>query len=323
MIKKRFASALAALILTAAAALGAPQETIRSVALQEVLSLGTLDDAALVQWTGVAVGDSGEIYVLDALDYALKKFDAAGRLLKKAGRQGSGPGEFLAPRVLALCAGRLYVLDQARLGILVFDTDLRFKTALPFPHLLSMIAPAGPGRLAVSGLSPVGQPARISILDGDGRLQSGFPFLDKVDFYLADSIAAAADAEGNFYLAYFFQDRLEKRSADGKLLWRWSMAGPAAQEMDKINGGGRDYMIPRKTFYKSAALDRRGHLLVLCGGQTKHPSRDVFVFDPAGVRKAAFVLPEPSHGIYVDDRGFLYARANEGLTVKKYRIVYR
>ena len=35
------------------------------------------------------------------------------------------------------------------------------------------------------------------------------------------------------------------------------------------------------------------------------------------------MLPEPSHGIYVDEGGFLYARANEGLTVKKYRIVYR
>jgi hypothetical protein len=323
MIKTRSALALAALILTAAAVRGAAQETIRSVTLEEVLSLGTLDDAAILQWTGVAAGPSGEIYVLDAMDYALKKFDASGRFLKKSGRQGAGPGEFLAPRVLAYSAGRLYVLDQSRLGILVFDAELRYKTALPFPSMLSMITEAGPGRLAVSGLSPVGQPARISILDGEGRLLGGFPFLDKVDFYLADSIAAAADAEGNFYLAFFFQDRLEKRAPDGKLLWRWSMGGPAAQEMDKIGAGGNEYLIPRKTFYKSAALDRRGHLLVLCGGQTKHPSRDVFVFDPAGVRKAVFMLPEPSHGIYVDEGGFLYARANEGLTVKKYRIVYR
>jgi hypothetical protein len=310
MIKTRIAVAFAGLILAAGAARGAPGEVIRSVALEEVLSLGTLEDGALVQWTGICVDASGQIFILDALDYTLKKFDARGRLLKKAGRQGPGPGEFLAPRVLALSGGRIYALDQSRPGILVFDSDLRYRNTLPVPRPLSMITAIGPGRLAVSGLSPVGQPARISILD-------------TVGFYLADSISAAADGAGGLYLAYFFQDRLEKRDANGKLVWTWSLAGPAAVEMDKLGAGGREYLIPRKTFYKSAALDRKGHLLVLCGGQTKHPSRDVYVFDSAGVRQAVFVLPEPSHCIYVDDGGFLYARANEGLTVKKYRIIYR
>ncbi len=322
MIKARIALALAGLILTAGARPGRHPAVIRSIALEEVLSLGTLDDGALVQWTGIAASASGEIYVLDALDYALKKFDAAGHLLKKAGRQGPGPGEFLAPRVLVLSADRVYVLDQSRLGILVFDTDLRYKNTLPVPRLLSMMTEIGPGRLAVSGLTPVGQSARISILDAEGRLLSVFPFLDKVDFYLADSISAAADGEGGIYLAYFFQDRIEKRRPNGTLVWSWNLAGPSAADMDKIDAGGREILIPRKTYYKSAALDRRGHLLVLCGGQTKHPSRDVYVFDPAGVRQGAFVLPEPSHCIYVDDNGFLYARANEGLTVKKYRIIY-
>ncbi len=322
MIKARIVLALAGLILISAAARGATPDVIRSIALEEVLSLGTLDDGALVQWTGIAADVSGAIYVLDALDYALKKFDAAGRLLKKAGRQGPGPGEFLAPRILALSAGRIYVLDQSRLGILVFDFDLRYKNTIPFPRLLSMITAVGPGRLAVSGLTPVGQTARISMLDAEGRVLTEFPFLDKVDFYLADSISVAAGA-GELYLAYFFQDRLEKREVNGRLVWSWSLAGPSAVETEKIGAGGRELLIPRKTFYKSAALDRQGHLLVLCGGQTKHPSRDVYVFDPAGVRQAVFVLPEPSHGIYVDDSGFLYARANEGLTVKKYRIIYR
>ncbi|MGD0783908.1 MAG: 6-bladed beta-propeller, partial [Candidatus Aminicenantales bacterium] len=311
------------LILISGAARSAPPEEIRRVALEEVLSLGTLDDGALVQWTGIAADASGAIYVLDALDYALKKFDAAGRLLKKAGRQGQGPGEFLAPRVLALTAGRIYVLDQSRLGILVFDSELRYKKTIPFPRLLSMITTVGPGRLAVSGLTPLGQAARISLLDAEGRVLSEFSFLDKVDFFLADSISVAATGGGGLYLAYFFQDRVEKREANGKLVWSWSLAGPSAVETEKIGAGGRELLIPRKTFYKSAAVDRQGHLLVLCGGQTRHPSQDVYVFDSAGVRQAVFVLPEPSHGIYVDDSGFLYARANEGLTVKKYRVLYR
>ena len=86
--------------ISAAEQIGSIVAVIRSIALEEVLSLGTLDDGALVQWTGIAASASGEIYVLDALDYALKKFDAAGRLLKKTGRQGPGPLEL--PALLAI-----------------------------------------------------------------------------------------------------------------------------------------------------------------------------------------------------------------------------
>ncbi|MGB6866412.1 MAG: 6-bladed beta-propeller, partial [Candidatus Aminicenantaceae bacterium] len=67
------------------------------VTLEEVLSVGSLDDDTLFQWVGVTVDSYGQIYVTDAMDYSLKKFDADGKLLQKAGGKGQGPGEFLAP----------------------------------------------------------------------------------------------------------------------------------------------------------------------------------------------------------------------------------
>ena len=66
--------------------------------------------------------DSGEIYVLDSLDYALKKFDARGRLMEKGRRQGQGPGEFLSPRILILRRGRLYGASTNR------DPESSFST---------------------------------------------------------------------------------------------------------------------------------------------------------------------------------------------------
>jgi 6-bladed beta-propeller len=323
MIKAKIAGLLAGLIVLAWPGRGSVPEVIRSVALEEVLSVGTLDDGALVQWTGIAADPSGRIYVLDMLDYALKKFDSRGRLLLKTGRQGQGPGEFSAPRALALNGDRIYALDQSRPGLLVFDTELRYQGTIAAARPLSMIASVSPGRLAVAGITLVGQPARIFLIDREGRVLSEFNYLDKVEFYLADSINMAADADGNLYLAYGYQDRIEKRDGRGRILWTWSLSGSAAVETDTYRAGGREFLIPKKLFYKDAALDRQGHLLVLCGGQTRHPSRDVYVFGLSGTRLAMFTLPEPSHCLFVDDNGFLYARANEGLTVKKYRIVYR
>jgi hypothetical protein len=325
MRKARMVGALlmsAVLAWAAGGAGGSGAERILSVALEEVLSIGTLDDGALVQWTGIAADRSGGIYVLDSLDYAIKKFDSRGRLIQKAGRKGQGPGEFISPRALALSGDHLLVLDQSRAGLLIFGTDLRYQGAIPAAQPWTMIVPLASGRMAVAGLSNIGQPARISTIDSTGRILSGFSFLEKVRFYLADSITAAADADGNLFIAYFYQDRIEKRDPRGAVLWNWSLAGSETTSTQTLKLSDREIQLPSKTFYKDVALDRQGHVLVLCGGQTKHPSRDVYVFDPAGTRQAMFTLPEASHCVYVDDRGFLYVRANEGLTVKKYRLVY-
>jgi 6-bladed beta-propeller protein len=47
--------------------------------------------------TGIDVGPDGAIYVLDGGDRMVKVYDAAGRFLRRVGRDGSGPGEFREP----------------------------------------------------------------------------------------------------------------------------------------------------------------------------------------------------------------------------------
>ena len=99
---------------------------LRKVSLEEVLSIGELDDDTLFQWAGVAVGSRGNIYVTDAMDYSLKKFDPQGNFIKKAGRKGQGPGEFLAPRLLDCSENYIYATDQNFRGLKVFDRELNF-----------------------------------------------------------------------------------------------------------------------------------------------------------------------------------------------------
>ena len=43
------------------------------VELEEVLSIGSIDDDAIFMWSGVAADDDGNIYVTDMMDYSLKK----------------------------------------------------------------------------------------------------------------------------------------------------------------------------------------------------------------------------------------------------------
>lgn len=287
--------------------------------LEEVLAVGGAEDSSLLQWTGVAADSDGSIYVLDALDCALKKFDESGRLVRRTGRKGQGPGEFQFPFLLALSGGRLYAADQRRLGIQVFDRDLLFLRTIAAGSFVSSLAAAGGGRVAYKPFATPGEPALWRILDEEGSVLAETVFMPKVDVFLGDSITLAFDGKGNVYTAYLFRDRLEKRGPRGKLLWRRSPRGGAALVAEEIQG----LKVASSLFWMDVALDPQGRVYVLAGGKTRNPGRDVLVYDPDGTELASFVLPQPSHCLHIDARGFLYVRADEGVTLKKYRLRFR
>jgi hypothetical protein len=309
------------IVLLALAALGpafAGAGPVGKVSLEEVLAIGGLRDAALLQWTGVSADAAGNIYVLDALDFSLKKFGPDGRLLKKAGRKGQGPGEFMAPRLLAGSGSRLYATDQNVFGIYEFDSELRFIRKIPCPALVLALRALADGNLAAAVVG-MPSPAKLLVMDGQGRLLSEFPLAESRDTgLLMDSASFALDRQGQFYIAYLFRDRVEKRTRDGQPLWGKSFLGQKTAATTNV----QNLLLPKETCFKDVAVDAFGHVFVLGGKLSKNPSRDVYVLDANGALLTTFTLPEPSHCLYIDGRNYLYARADEGLTLKKYRIFY-
>lgn len=307
----------AALVLGPAYAAGGG-DAVRKVGLEEVLSIGGLDDQALFQWTGVATDGAGNIYVLDAMDFSLKKFGPDGRLLKKAGRKGQGPGEFMAPRLLACSGERLYATDQNVFGVYVFDRELRFLGKIPCPSLILALAALGDGRLAVAVMG-MASPGKVLVLDADGRVLSEFiPAEGPGKGILMDSMSFAQDKDGQFYVAYLFRDSVEKWTREGNRLWSKAFLGQKKIATTEV----QSLVLPSETCFKDVALDAFGHVFVLGGKLSKHPSRDVYVLDKYGALLATFTLPEPSHCLHIDGRNYLYARANDGITLKKYKILY-
>jgi hypothetical protein len=70
------------------------------VRLERLLSLGgdfAGRDVAFQDVADIAAAPSGEMYVLDAGDKSVRVFNAAGRLVRRFGREGGGPGEFNLP----------------------------------------------------------------------------------------------------------------------------------------------------------------------------------------------------------------------------------
>jgi hypothetical protein len=293
----------------------AVENTSPKVTLEEVLSVGCLDDDVLFQWVGVAVDSSGQIYVTDAMDYSLKKFDADGKLLQKAGRKGQGPGEFLAPRLLARSYDHLFVTDQSIPGIQVFDHDLKFVRRIPIKIPIGDIHVLSDDRVAVVALL-LNQPGSIHVYNREGKILRQIHYTEGKKSSMMDWVEIGFDREDNLYVLYNFQDRIDKFDADGGRLWSRSLLDLKKIKTKKVGF----WVVPDKIIFKDLVFDSEERLYILGGGHSENPSRDVYVLNPDGAHLTTFTLPETSHCIYIDAQNNLYSRANEGITLKKYRI---
>src|SRR3972149_7176686 len=78
---------------------------------------------------GLAANAQGEVYVVDAGQHRLLKFDKEGRFLTQWGRYGSGPGQFWTPLGVEVDReGAVYVADSGNHRIQKFTPDGTFIT---------------------------------------------------------------------------------------------------------------------------------------------------------------------------------------------------
>lgn len=288
------------------------------IQLEQLLTLGSLEDDLFFQWIGVNVDLSGDIYVTDSLDYSLKKISSDGNLLKKKGGRGQGPGEFMAPRLLDASENYLYVTDHLVSGIQVFDKDLQFVRRIPIQVPISDFCVLRDDEIAVAPLV-INSPPQICFYNAAGRIERVMTFGQQSADLIMDQFSFIIDDHKNVYIAYTFQDKIEKFDISGSRIWSMELLGIKKVKKEKISG----YVLPTKIIYKDLDIDSRGNIYILGGSFSANPSRDVYVLNPEGIQLATLTLPDTSHCIYIDDKDFLYSRANAGVTLKKYRIRYR
>jgi sugar lactone lactonase YvrE len=184
----------------------------------------------------IARDDQGNIYILDGGNHRIQKFDAEGNFLATIGNRGQGPGEFYLPLSLDIDSkGYLYVSDPQNQRVQILKPDgTEFKT-LSFHE-----TPAGTTRLLSSGRMVMGKggivfsfgpggetqkPKKLmKLLDSDGSIQIEFgePVTYKDNFVnrQGNNYSLAVDGNDNIYVSFEYQNRIEKYSPQGELLWK-------------------------------------------------------------------------------------------------------
>jgi hypothetical protein len=184
-----------------------PRDPARLV-LTEVLRLGSElgDDDAFGRVMDVELGPTGRIYVADDLGWNVAVFDRSGRLVRRVGRRGRGPGEFERPWHLAVDRhDSLFVWDGAVGRVSVFGPDGRFARGFstPGPWVVSGFTMRADGTLLVGAFA--GSGGSIHVVARDGRVLRSFgPTADArgIPVGFASSLLGGQVEEGGEWIVY-------------------------------------------------------------------------------------------------------------------------
>ncbi|MDH4270648.1 MAG: NHL repeat-containing protein [Candidatus Aminicenantes bacterium] len=209
------------------------------VSIELVRTIGDVDtddeNLAFNAPLDIAVDEVGSIYVLDSGNQRIQVFGLDGRFARTIGRRGQGPGEFAGPNSIDIDGeGRLHVLDNPQKRIQIFSTNGQvIKTILTSKHRIDRMRLLGSGAYvtrshAIFGMAGAPKekvrPKLVKLLgpDLEVRREFGEPFDygDEITNTAGNSWEFAVDDEDHLYLCFLYQNRIEKYSPEGQLLWR-------------------------------------------------------------------------------------------------------
>lgn len=261
------------------------------VRLELVRMLGDVaaEDEAVAFYmpSGIALDPQGDLYILDTGNHRVQKFSPDGRFLGSFGRQGQGPGEFAYPDSIDIdSAGLIWISDPNNQRIQVLTAEGAERKTIGFVkervgkirRTKSGLVTAGGGGVFFFGPGmeekPQPLPKLFKKLDLEGKVtgEYGEPFDFKHPLVnqMGNQVTFAVDENDCIYLAFLYQNRVEKYSPEGKLLWRadrkldYSTDRPIDKGKREASGGGVMIQGPRMNqCAEGIAVDSSGRIWVV------------------------------------------------------------
>jgi hypothetical protein len=300
-----------------------------------------------------------DILILERGGSCVKRYDENFRLISAFGQKGQGPGDFTNPYCLRLNRGRdrLYVghskvsrftLDGiyedgfsrevfAAFGSIGAESETSGMAVLSRGRV---ILPSHPSIWLDSGADKL-----LSVYDEKGTLIRSFGAVKRYDdpglMLNANIVKFAADADDNVYVAYAYQNRIDKYSPEGGIIFsadrplRYEVRNVTKVEIFRSGAMEKEFSWPSvSSVTKGISLDHKNRIWVLTF--LKQPNRfltfdetenwtdclEFEVFDAAGILLFKVALPNvplDNFSIY-DDRLYLIDSQHESC-VYEYRII--
>lgn len=112
-------------------------DAVPQLALVEELRLGSVDDpdAGFSALYEVDVDRDGQIYAYEAQEMEIRVFSPDGRLVRRIGREGKGPGEFQRSSGFGVIGDTIWFLDAGLRRLTLFSRDGAVLETKPMPEV--------------------------------------------------------------------------------------------------------------------------------------------------------------------------------------------
>jgi hypothetical protein len=204
--------------------------------LELVRTIGGLDAEENLSFnnpTDIVRDSAGNLYVMDSGNRRIQKLDTEGTFIKTIGRKGQGPGEFERAYSMDIDnEDNLFVLDVSK-RIEVFSSEGNPLRSIKFRAFSGgQIRILKPGLIVRGGALDYGivtgsvkeLPKLLELVDRNGRTKLVFgeakDYGDSNTNFFANRFIFDTDAEKNIYLSFLVQNRIEKYTPDGRILWQ-------------------------------------------------------------------------------------------------------
>lgn len=264
---------------------GVTRKDTSPIRLELVRAIGDLDaedgNYALFLPEDLTVDRNGNIYVLDAGNTRIQKFDSNGKYLLTIGREGKGPGELSYPTSINTNSeGNIVVADGNNSRFTVFSPDGKLVDTIRFERRIIDFRTLMDGRIvtklyetmfSISGIEER-DPSLMRVYDLDENLQfeMGSPedFGDPATNGGANTFFFDTDNKGRFYLSFQYLNRVDMYSSEGAHLLQVKRSLNYKIVIEKtvvenFEGGGTWLRTGKKNEVSSGiAIDHKGRIWV-------------------------------------------------------------
>jgi len=261
------------------------------IALEKICAIGDIEaeseEVAFYMPLDMALDADGNLYVLDTGNHRIQKFSPEGVYLATLGRQGQGPGEFNFPGSLDIDeAGGLIVASPYGQKIQFLDMSGVETGSLTLQEIISEYFRASGTDLLVSAVRrqppmPDDEDQKKSLdpllqfMDREGKVVKTFgkPRDYKHGFVNAkgNNVRFTIGGDGSICVTFRFQNRIDKYSADGEILWQaerdlnYNARKPLTKgTIERNASGGISMHSPQfNTCSEAVAVDEGGRIWVV------------------------------------------------------------
>lgn len=328
-----------------------PKEGVVRYALREELSVGGEGggaEAVLNRPQYLDVDARGNLYVLDWGDIDIKVFAPDGRLLRKFGKQGQGPGEFDIPVRFAVDAdGGVVLLSGRQHQVIFLDAAGKYVSSFRVDGFCDQLGLDGRGRIYYSQfLTPdeaggggeeyklVQNRMALFRTDRTGREKTRLgDFLDvtmmrKTQGQMISSMSSReayttswlVGPDERVYLGYNRDYRIDVYDADWKLLFRFGRETTPVRHPQYKAGGPHPEFYPAFSDWHSF-FDGQGNLWLEQYVEEGVEDKVYDVFTPEGIYLRQVRVPETLYLVRGDAAYSIIRQEDEFLVVKRFRLV--